>query len=225
MHTNPENAYRNGTMYSSYTAASIPRIYDLAEHYGVNLLGAVNWSFEFENQPWFYGFRDLATNGVDKPVLNVFRMLGMMRGNRVEVSGDQAYDYQTMRDQSVRGEKTDVNAFAAADAKSVSVLLWNYHDEDVLDTGSPVALTISGLSAKKALLTHYRIDAMHSNSYEVWKKMGSPQSPTFEQIQTLEKAGKLELLEKPKTIKITNGQATVSMQLPRQAVSFIKLTY
>ena len=24
------------------------------------------------------GFRDLATNGVDKPVLNVFRMLGMM---------------------------------------------------------------------------------------------------------------------------------------------------
>ena len=225
MHTNPENAYRNGTMYSSYTAASIPRIYDMAEHYGVNLIGAVNWSFEFENQPWFYGFRDLATNGVDKPVLNVFRMLGMMRGNRVEVRGDQAYNYQTMRDQSVRGEKTDVNAFAAADNQSVSVLLWNYHDEDVQDAGSPVTLTISGLPAKKALLTHYRIDALHSNSYEVWKKMGSPQSPTFEQIQTLEKAGKLELLEKPKTIKIKDGQATVSMQLPRQAVSFVKLTY
>ena len=225
MHTNPENAYRNGTMYSSYTAASIPRIYDLAQFYKVNLIGAVNWSFEFENQPWFYGFRDLATNGVDKPVLNVFRMLGMMSGNRVEVSGDQAYDFKSMRDQSVRGEKTDVNAFAAADAKSVSVLLWNYHDEDVQGAGSPVELTLQGLSGKKALLTHYRIDALHSNSYEVWKKMGSPQNPTFEQIQTLEKAGKLEMLDKPKTIKIKDGQATVSMQLPRQAVSFIKLTY
>jgi xylan 1,4-beta-xylosidase len=225
MHTNPENAYRNGTMYSSYTAASIPRIYDLAEHYDVNLIGAVNWSFEFENQPWFYGFRDLATNGVDKPVLNVFRMLGMMRGNRVEVSGDQAYNYQSMRDQSVRGPKTDVNAFAAADAKSVSVLLWNYHDEDVQDAGSPVALTIKGIPAKKALLTHYRIDALHSNSYEVWKKMGSPQSPTFEQIQTLEKAGKLEMLEKPKIFKVKDGQMLINMQLPRQAVSFIKLTY
>jgi len=225
MHTNPENAYRNGTMYSSYTAASIPRIYDLAEHYGVNLIGAVNWSFEFENQPWFYGFRDLATNGVDKPVLNVFRMLGMMRGNRVEVSGDRAYDFLSMRDQSVRGPKTDVNAFAAADAKSVSVLLWNYHDEDVQDAGSPVSLTIKGLKSGKAQLTHYRIDALHSNSYEVWKKMGSPQSPTFEQIQTLEKSGKLEMLDKPKTIKINAGQTTITMQLPRQAVSFIQISY
>jgi len=225
MHTNPENAYRNGTMYSSYTAASIPRIYDLAEHYKVNLLGAVNWSFEFENQPWFYGFRDLATNGVNKPVLNVFRMLGKMSGDRVEVSGDQAYDFKSMRDQSVRGVKTDVNAFAAADAKSVSVLLWNYHDEDVQDAGSPVNLTIKGLKSKNAKLTHYRIDALHSNSYEVWKKMGSPQDPTYDQIKTLEKSGKLELLEKPKTIRIKEGQATITMQLPRQAVSFVKLTY
>lgn len=225
MHTNPENAYRNGTMYSSYTAASIPRIYDLAEHYKVNLLGAVNWSFEFENQPWFYGFRDLATNGVNKPVLNVFRMMGMMRGNRVEVSGDQAYDFKSMRDQSVRGVKTDVNAFAAADAKSVSILLWNYHDEDIQDAGSPVNLTIKCLKSKKAKLTHYRIDALHSNSYEVWKKMGSPQDPTYDQIKTLEKSGKLELLEKPKTIRIKDGQTSISMQLPRQAVSFVKITY
>lgn len=225
MHTNPENAYRNGTMYSSYTAASIPRIYDLAEYYGVNLIGAVNWSFEFENQPWFYGFRDLATNGVDKPVLNVFRMLGMMRGNRVEVSGDQAYNFQTMRDQSVRGPKTDINAFAAADAKSVTVLLWNYHDEDVRDAGSPVALTIKGLETKAVKWTLYRIDDLHSNSYEVWKKMGSPQNPTFEQVQLLEKAGKLERLDKPKSLKVKNGQVLFNLQLPRQGVSFLQLTF
>ncbi len=58
------------------------RKYLLADHFNVNLLGAVSWSFEFEDQPWFYGFRDLATNGVDKPVLNVFRMFGMMTGKR-----------------------------------------------------------------------------------------------------------------------------------------------
>jgi len=38
MQTNPENAYRNGTMYSSYTAASIAREHDLVEETGV--LGA-----------------------------------------------------------------------------------------------------------------------------------------------------------------------------------------
>ena len=36
----------------------------------------LTWAFEFEDQPYFDGFRTLATNGIDKPVLNVFRMAG-----------------------------------------------------------------------------------------------------------------------------------------------------
>jgi xylan 1,4-beta-xylosidase len=102
MQTNPENAYRNGTMYSSYTAASFARKYALADSFKVNFMGAVTWAFEFENQPWFFGFRDLATNGVDKPVLNVFRMFGMMKGRRVSVSGSQMYELKWMVDSSVR---------------------------------------------------------------------------------------------------------------------------
>ncbi|HJO66605.1 MAG TPA: beta-xylosidase, partial [Sphingomonas sanguinis] len=57
----PENAYRNGTMYSSYTAASFARIWELAERRHVNLEGVLSWSFEFENQPWFAGYRQLAS--------------------------------------------------------------------------------------------------------------------------------------------------------------------
>jgi len=223
MQTNPENAYRNGTMYSSYTAASIAREYDLADYYGVNLLGAVNWSFEFEDQPWFFGFRDLATNGVDKPVLNVFRMLGKMRGNRVAVSGDLAYDFKAIRDSSVRRPQTDINALAARDKDTITVLLWNYHDDDIQGVGSPVELTIQGLHQKKVTVTHYRIDQHHSNSYEVWKKMGSPENPTPEQYKTLEKSGQLELLSEPMTMETTDGQLKITMQLARQAVSFIQI--
>ncbi len=225
MATNPENAYRNGTMYSSYSAASIARIYDLADFYGVNLIGAVNWSFEFENQPWFAGFRDLATNGVDKPVLNVFRMLGMMTGTRLEVGGDLAYNFKSIRDSGVRGIRTDINALASKDNNTITVLVWNYHDDDVQDAGSPVDLKIKGIPSEKAVLTHYRIDSSHSNSYEVWKKMGSPQNPTVDQITTLEKSGQLEQLRAPEKVKIRNGEAFIKMQLPRQAVSMVKLTY
>jgi xylan 1,4-beta-xylosidase len=127
----PQNAYRNGTMYSSYTAASFARKYELAEARGVNLLGAVSWSFEFEDQAWFRGFRDLATNGVDKPVLNVFRMFGMMEGNRVEVKQNLAYDFKKVRDQSVR-EAADINALASKGTNSAGVMVWNYHDDNVL---------------------------------------------------------------------------------------------
>ncbi len=55
-------------------------------------------------------------------------------------------------------------------------------------------LNIKGIPAEKATLTQYRIDNEHSNSYEVWKKMGSPQNPTANQIAELEKAGQLEIL-------------------------------
>ena len=46
----------------------------------------LSWSFEFEGKDYFEGFRTLATNGVDKPVLNVFRMAGLMSGERVKTS-------------------------------------------------------------------------------------------------------------------------------------------
>lgn len=225
MKTDPQNAYRNGTMYSSYTAASIARIYDINDNLGTNLIGAVNWSFEFEDQPWFYGYRDLATNGVDKPVLNVFRMLGMMSGKRIEVSGNFAYNYKTILDSSVRGNKTDVNALASKDKNSTAVMVWNYHDMDIMDEGSNVSLLISNIPAKKAKFYHYRIDDKHSNSYELWKKMGSPQNPSLDQYKELEKSGKLEMLENPKDVTINNGELKINMKLPRQGVSLIKLIY
>ncbi|HML74644.1 MAG TPA: hypothetical protein PKB02_09120 [Anaerohalosphaeraceae bacterium] len=221
----PENAYRNGTLYSSYTAASFARKYALADHFDVNFLGAVSWSFEFEDQPWFNGYRDLSTNGVNKPVLNVFRMYGLMRGDRVEVSGDLAYDYLTVRDKSVRGDKPDINALAATDKDEIAVMVWNYHDNDGPAPASPVEVTIEGIPAAQALLYHYRIDKEHSNSYEVWKKMGSPQNPTAEQIETLEKAGQLQLLSSPEWIKIKQGQVIIPMFLPRQGVSLLKLDW
>lgn len=221
----PENAYRNGTMYSSYTAASFARKYEMADHFGVNFVGAVTWAFEFEDQPWFNGYRDLETNGVDKPVLNVFRMFGMMQGDRVAVSGNTAYNFLAIRDSSVKGKKPDINALAAKDDRNASVMVWNYHDDDVDAPASIVEIGISGIPAKQAQMFHYRIDKQHSNSYEVWKKMGSPQQPTKEQIETLEKAGQLQMLTSPQWLKIKEGKTSVVMELPRQGVSLVKLIW
>ena len=106
MATHPANAYRNGTMYSSYEAAVFARVAELAKKFDINLIGAVTWAFEFEDQPWFYGYRDLATNGVDKPVLNVFRMFGMMKGKSVYASSDQQYSLQKIID-CRRSQATD----------------------------------------------------------------------------------------------------------------------
>lgn len=225
MVTSPQNAYRNGTMYPSYTAASFARKYALADQIGINFKGAVTWAFEFEDQPWFYGFRDLATNGVDKPVLNVFRMFGKMSGKRVEVQGSRMYPLRTFVDSSARGPQTDIGGLAAKSAKAASVMIWNYHDMDIQAPAEPVAVTFTGLKATNVTLTQYLVDNAHSNSYEVWKKMGSPQNPTKEQIATLEKAGMLETVGKPQKRKVTNGKLIVNTSLARQGVALLKLDW
>ncbi len=224
MATNPENAYRNGTMYSSYTAASFARKYLLADHFKINFLGAVSWSFEFENQPWFYGFRDLATNGVDKPVLNVFRMFGMMKGNRVEVNSNRMYSLFSIRDSGVRKQTTDIGAIAAKDNRTATVMIWNYHDDDLPGETENVQLEIKGIQSANVTLQEYRIDKDHSNSYEVWKAMGSPQQPNKEQIALLEKAGQLEqTLSKHK--KVSKGLLQLKVPLPRQGIVFYKIQW
>src|SRR6185369_461254 len=182
MRTNPENAYRNGTMFSSYTAEQLARTYELADLHGVNLRGAVTWAFEFEGQAYFDGFRDLATNGIDKPVLNIFRMFGMMGTERVAAQSSGALDLDAMIQSGVKS-KPDINALASRKERSVTVILWNYHDDDLPAAPADIDLTVSGLGAGRVLVTHYRVDGEHSNSYEAWKKMGSPPMPSTEQYR------------------------------------------
>ena len=226
MQTNPENAYRNGTMYSSYTAAAYARLYDLADQYQVNLEGAVSWSFEFENQPWFAGFRDLATNGVDKPVLNVFRMFGKMGGQRVAVVNATALTLPDIHDQT-QTQRPDIGALATVDAKAhtAAVLVWNYHNDDLPAPASEIELTLRGLPAASPKLQEFRVDHDHSNAYTAWQALGSPQDVSAAQRTTLEQAGQLALLAPATTVQTKNGQAVLHVTLPRQGVSLLRLSW
>ena len=224
----PQNGYRNGTMYSSYTAASFARKHLLADKHGVNFEGALTWAFEFEDQPYFAGFRALATNGIDMPVLNVFRMFSKMGGERVATTSSAEVPLEAMVKTGVR-EKPDVAAFASVEATKISVMVWHYHDDDVAGPDAAVTLQVTGFPADVhgALVTHYRIDEMHSNSYGAWKRMGSPIAPTQEQYAALEKASALAQLGEVSAVEVKAGRAegsnaaTVTFALPRQGVSLL----
>ena len=222
----PHLGYRNGTMFSSYTAAVFARKHLLAEKHGVNLTGALTWAFEFEDQPYFAGFRVLATNGIDLPVLNVFRMMAKMPGRRlpVESTGDAGID-AIMRD-GVRGAP-DVAALASLSPGRLAVLLWHYHDDDLPGPDANVALTLAGLpfTAGDARVTHYRVDDTHSNAFAEWKRLGSPIAPTRQQYVQLEAAGQLMRLDIPATTRVANGTAAIALALPRQAVSMLLIEW
>lgn len=226
MKVNPANAYRNGPLYPTYTAVAMKAMFDLQDASKVNLLAMVSWSFEFEGKDYFEGFRTLATNGVDKPVLNVFRMAGMMGGERVATSSSGQVPLAEIVSDGVR-QGPDIDAFATKAEHEAAVMLWNYHDDDVAAPAADVEVTITDIpvGVKKVLLEHYRIDDTHSNAYTVWKAMGSPQSPTPEQYAQLKAAGQLELLTSPEWLDVSNGKVTIGTSLPRQATSLMHLKW
>ncbi len=223
---NPQNAYRNGTMYSSYTAATFARKLELAAKHGVNFVGAVTWAFEFEDQPYFDGFRDLATNGIDKPVLNVFRMFGMMQGERVKAESSGALGVAEMLQSGVKG-RADIGALATRGTNAIRTMVWHYHDDDVPAAAAEIVLTVAGVppAVDRVLVRHYRVDERHSNSYSVWKQMGSPQQPTEEQYMALVAAGQLRTVGSPEWVKARKGLMESRFRLPRQGVSLVEVSW
>ena len=223
---NPNNAYRNGDVYPTYTAAAMKALADLALQNKVNLIGMVTWAFEFEGKQYFEGFRTLATNGIDKPVLNVFRMAGLFSGDRVAATSSSEVPAQDIAKSGVRAQP-DIDAFATKSTHEAVVMLWNYHDEDLPVAASQVTVKISGIPAgvTKVLLEHFRIDDTHSNAYTVWLAMGSPQNPTPDQYAQLKSAGQLQTLTSPEWLDVTSGAITVTTTLPREATSLLHLTW
>jgi xylan 1,4-beta-xylosidase len=221
----PQNAYRNGTMYSSYTAASFPRIWALAEKRRVNLEGVLTWAFEFEDQPWFAGYRQLSTNGVDLPVLNVFRLFARLGEHKLPATSSGQVALEEIVANGVRGERSDVGTLATRDADGrIAVLLWNYHDDDLPGPDAAIQLSIAGLKGKAvSAATVWRVDKEHANAFTAWQKMGAPQSPNERQYVELEQASKMA----PETLQAqpgaSRGGVSFKLSVPRQGVALVVL--
>jgi len=222
----PQNSYRNGPLYAAYTAEVLAMIYSLAENANINLLGAVTWAFEFEGQPPFEGFRELATDGIDKPVLNAFRMFGLMGNTHVKATSTVSLPTEDVVRDGVRGHP-DVNVIAVRKTHEVEVLIWNYHDDDIVASPASIEVQIDGLPlpTTPGVLEHFRIDSSHSNAFAAWKEIGSPHSPSAAQLQRLQNAGQLQLLDSPKPMTTKNGSVHLQFRLPRQSLSLIRLTW
>jgi xylan 1,4-beta-xylosidase len=116
--TNPQNEYRNGALYAACTAEALNGTYALAAREQVRIAGSVSWSFEFEDQPYFEGFRELATNGLDKPVLNSIRMFGLLGNEHVKDSSARALPTEQVASPGVQ-QQPDIGAIAARKNQSV----------------------------------------------------------------------------------------------------------
>jgi xylan 1,4-beta-xylosidase len=223
---NPANNYRNGTLYPAYTATAFKGLLDLAQEHQTDLISMLSWSFEFEGKDYFEGFRSLSTNGIDKPILNLFRMMGLMAGERVAVTSSGSVPLPTQIETGVR-EAPDVDALATHEGRQAAVLVWNYHDAAEPAPATSVAVTVKGIPAgvERVLVQNYRIDDTHSNAYTAWLAMGSPQKPTTEQYAKLKAEEGLQLLGSPTWMNVKGSTIEVKTNMPRQSVSLFTLRW
>ncbi|KAG8163908.1 hypothetical protein KVR01_005826 [Diaporthe batatas] len=237
--TSAAYGYRNGLLYPAYTAASFMRAISLAMERGVNLVGALTWAFEYEqtallpNQTGFFdGFRVLSTQGIDKPVLNVHRMWGMMSGDVVATKSSGQVPMDVVLAEGIRGRDTDVGVVASFNSRSETlyVFVWNYHDQDLEFPDADITFEVQSLPATildnpdGVSYTQYRIDNDHSNSYSRWQAIGSPQAPSEEQYQELVSAGKLETTALgTEPVMSIDGKLVFNISLPVRATSLLVL--
>jgi xylan 1,4-beta-xylosidase len=220
----PERDYRRTSQFAAYTAASFMRKQDLLARTGGNLQGAVTWAFTFADQPWFNGLRALTTNEVALPVFNTFALFAKLERQRVAVDAPSMFPLDAIIADSVRGE-SDLGAIATMDpAKSrLNVLLWNYHDvAGGYDDRRDVHLIIKGLAhaGRGARVAEYSIDENSGNAYTAWLAMGSPQSPTAQQIAHLHAAARMRAVRQELN-RTSTGEARLTLVMPRQSVKLV----
>ena len=151
-------------------------------------------------------------------------MYGLMKGNRLKVNAPSGLNVRDVIENGVR-KQPDINVLASRDEQSITIMIWNYHDNHLPADDAEIELTIKPIRQKKLLLHHYRVDREYSNSFETWKSMGCPQKPTAQQYKKLECAGQLQLYMSPQWLTPLDNAITMHFILPRQAVSLLKLTW
>ncbi|MGC2300117.1 MAG: beta-xylosidase [Acidobacteriaceae bacterium] len=222
----PEDAYRNGTVYPAYTAAEMQGLLELAQREHVNLIGFLTWAFEFEDQPLFAGRRSLASHGIDKPEMNFFRMAGLLGGERVATTSSGAIPAESVVVSGIR-QQPAIDALGTRSGDGAAILLWNYRDDETSGPAAPVRIAIRGIppAVHRVLLEEYRIDASHSNAFEVWKQIGSPQEPNPDQYARLKAAGQLETIGSPRWLAVEHEGAVADIELPRESVDLLRMTW
>lgn len=224
--THPENGYRNTSQYASYEAQLLDGELALARRDHIRLQGVATWAFTFPGQPYFAGFRALTTHNIDKPLLNLFRMLGLMGGQRIAAQSSGALSLDMLLESGARSNP-DINVMATRKGQSVSVLVWNYDDDATVAPPVNTSLAVDGLpqAARRVLCENFRVGPDLSNSYAAWKAMGSPQNPSPEEYAKLKAAGQLHLLGSPQWLRSEDGAVKLKFLLPRQGVSLVYLRW
>jgi xylan 1,4-beta-xylosidase len=215
--------FRNTEYYPSFVAASFDKVSRFARE-NQWVLRLLSWAFMFVGERCFEGTRTFSTQGIDKAILNLFRMYARMGTQEVLFTSTGAKDPLTYADKNGVGETPDISGFAALSGDhQLTVLVYNHHDDWDMQAEHKIVLEIDNLpfASDDLTLTHYRIDGSHSNAYAEWLRQNKPMYPAPGQREAIKARDGLELLEPPRKIVLYDGKIRLDFDLPVHGISLL----
>ncbi len=222
----PADAYRVTPAYGAYEIAMMKHSLELEAEAGVKLGGVLTWAFTFPGTSYFAGYRTLATNGINLPVMSAFQLLGRLSGTRLPLTSSGARALSDVVANGVRGEP-EIDALATRNGRTIQVLVWNYHDDLAPALAAPVhlAITVPASLGSTVHLSHLRVDEAHGDAHTVWVGQGMPANPSPAQLTALRQAMVPSLLTPDSTAPVSAaGSIDVDFDLPRFGVSLITVS-
>ncbi len=93
-------------------------------------LKLLSWAFMFVGERCFEGTRAFSTQGIDKAILNLFRMYAKMGTQELAFESSGAKDPLGYADLNGSGAAPDIAGFATLNgSQSLEVLIYNHHDD------------------------------------------------------------------------------------------------
>jgi xylan 1,4-beta-xylosidase len=221
---NPVLNFRNTEYYPSFVASTFDRVTRFGQQHQWDVR-PLSWAFMFVGERCFEGTRAFSTQGIDKAILNVFRMYSKLGAQQVSFESTGAKDPLSYADICGRGEAADISGFATLSDTSLVILIYHHHDD--WDATGEVAITLDAQNLpfqNEVFITHYRIDAEHSNAYHEWMRQGKPMYPTPAQRDAILARSSLEMLESPQTATLLDGKLSFNFRLPMHGVSLVSIS-
>ncbi len=215
--------FRNTEYYASYVMSCYKNLYDLAEDLEMDIR-PLAWAFMFEAERCFEGTRAFSTQGINKAVFNLFRMLARLGTQRVSLTSSRDMDPLSYKDLNGTAEGPEVDGWAVMDGGDrLQVLLYCHHDDWDRKEGFDICLTLANLPTEGSMqLRHTRIDAEHSNAYAEWVRQGRPDYPNEGQRAAIEARSGLEYCEAPAILQVNGGSLTHRFTLPTHGISLLE---
>ena len=224
IYDNPNMKFRNSEYYATYVAASYIQLMQLCQEMNMTVK-PLAWAFMFVGERCFEGTRAFTTQGIDKPVFNVFKMLAQMGNEKLPLSSEGTRNILEDDNDFSEGYAPDINGISSVheDGK-VSVLLYSHHDDWDQQDESSIQLKVESLQAGSQVQVCMKmIDSQTSNTHTRWQEIGSPEYPSdVQKAQIKEKEDLESILDQVMTVD-DNGCLTLETRMKTHAVCLINI--